>query len=76
MVTRDLLSTLEEMICDFFEYLDNVYELFGNRFKSEIPSRNWGLEEKSVLMNLEMSNIRLKYRLYPIINTDQANNSN
>ncbi len=68
VVRSDVLLNLVEAILDFFEYLDAVYELFGIRFNEEIPSINRDLEQRSIMMGLEMPDIRSKYRLYPIIN--------
>jgi hypothetical protein len=67
IIHNDVLSTLEELVEDFFYYLDRVYELFTQRFCKEIPQYDWLSPSKSVMMNIEMSNVQQKYRLYPII---------
>lgn len=66
---QNILSTIEEIIQDFFEYLDLVYKLFIGRFLIEIPEYDWDSEDKSVLMGLEMEDIKRKYRFFPLISS-------
>jgi hypothetical protein len=68
VVHNDVLSTLEDLIEDFFYYLDRVYDLFTKRFSIEIPTYDWFAPSNSVLVNLEMPDIQSKYRLYPLLN--------
>jgi hypothetical protein len=58
---------LEEIISGFFEYLDATYELFGNRVLAKLSPLHWDLVEKSVLMGLEMQQVRSQYLFYPLI---------
>lgn len=67
VIHSDVLTTLEGLVEDFFCYLDRVYSLFIERFSKEIPQYDWFSPSKSTLMTYEMTDIRKKYRLYPII---------
>jgi len=67
IVHQNVLSTLEDLSEDFFQYLDRVYDLFTGRFSSEIPEYDWRSPGNSLLMNIAMPEIRSKYRLYPLI---------
>lgn len=67
IANQNVLSTLEDLLDDFFQYLDCVYDLFIGRFRSEIPEYDWYSPSNSILMSLEMPEIRSKYRLFPLI---------
>lgn len=67
IIHSDVLGTLEDLVEDYFYYLDRVYELFAQRSSIEIPEFDWFAPANSVFMNIEMSDIQSKYRLYPII---------
>ncbi len=67
IVEPNLQFTLEEIIFGLFEYLDATYELFGNRVLSVFSPVQWDLLEKSLLMSLNMRQVRSQYRFYPLI---------
>ncbi len=67
IIRADVLGTLEDLIEDFFVYLDQVYELFVQRFSLEIPEFDWFAPANSIFVNIEMPDIQSKYRFYPII---------
>jgi hypothetical protein len=69
----DLTFTLSAMIEEFFAYLDTVYTLFTDRLAGECTALMEGPpEERSVFMRYTgCPQLRERYRLYPLIETEE-----
>lgn len=73
IVHPDLVFTISAIIEEFFAYLDAVYTLFNDRLAQECTSLMEGSpEERSVFMRYTgFSELRSRYRLYPLIETKE-----
>lgn len=65
----DLIFTINDTIAGFFEYLDATYAIFGERIAKEFePLTTKSLEERSIFVKFTaFTDLRRKYRLYPLI---------
>lgn len=64
---EDLLTTLEELTRDFFQFLELTHAHFAKLASKEIPQHSWNSVERSILMKFEMKDVRAKYRFFPLI---------
>ena len=69
IVDQDLTFTINDIINDFFCYLDKTYSLFGIRLADELsPYITSDLEGLSIFMKTSgTSDLRKKYGFYPLI---------
>lgn len=63
----DLLATLEELTHDFFQFLELTHVHFAALASKEVPQHPWSSEERSILMEFEIKDVRAKYRFFPMI---------
>jgi len=65
----DFVFTVDEIIVNFFSYLDATYELFGRRIANELaPLLAGSLEERSLFMKFTaFPDLQSSYRLYPSV---------